>query len=131
MPKVFVVNEPLKRIPGSSAYGRAIDLRPAEVFGELVYLAPAGEPPLDPFGWWPEMAKKLLDFNPAEDFLLPVGHPALITAAASIIGAYCGTTQKYCINILVWRGRELGYVACQIPLLPNPEPQGESHAQEA
>jgi len=123
LPKVFVVNEPLKRIPGSAEYGRAIDLRPAEPFGELIFLSAAGEPPLDPQGWWPEMAKRLLDFNPDEDFLLPIGHPALIAAAASIIGGYdvagvFGPSACDNLNVLVWRGRELGYAACKIPLFP-------------
>lgn len=83
MSKVFVVNEPLKSREGER--GRAIDLRPAQKYGELVFLSPAGEPPLDPEGWLPRMQELLRDFCD-DDFILPVGHPALIVAAASIIG---------------------------------------------
>lgn len=121
MSRVFIVNEPLKTNHGTGEKGRAIDLRPAQLFGELVFLSPAGEPPLDPDGWLPRMRELLSTFKFGEDYLLPVGHPSLIVAAAAILGCFIGSEASLCI--LVWQGRGAGYVVNRLPLFPPPENQ--------
>lgn len=134
MRRVFVVNEPLK-LSRVGEWGRAIDLRPAQSFGELVFLAPPGEPPLDPAAWLPRMRELLFTFTP-DDYLLPVGHPSLIVAAAAILGGLAslrvvGKTGAAVwpgmdevlveISVLVWRGREAGYAPITLPLFPTKE----------
>lgn len=119
MKRVFVVNEPLKRDP-SGEFGRAIDLRPAEEYGNLVFLSDAGEPPHDPTAWLPRMIALISTFNADNDYLLPVGHPAMIAAASALIGRM---TKACHINVLLWRGTEIGYRVSAIPLFLAQSPE--------
>lgn len=128
--KVYIVNEPLKtNHAGEKA--RAIDLRPAQAFGELVFLSPAGEPPLDPSAWLPKMREMLQLFDMKNDYLLPVGHPALLVAAAAIIG-YDNAMPEHgmqvgplheTLSVLVWCGKPTGYAPVRLPLFIHPATQ--------
>lgn len=82
-PKVYVVNEPLKRDKDTGEFVRLMDLSPAGAYGELEHLAPAGHPPLEMSGIIRNMARKLAAFT-SIDYILPVGHPALIGAATAL-----------------------------------------------
>ena len=82
-PRVFVVNEPLRRDPATGQMGRMMDLHSAEEYGQIVHLLPAGPVPSD-MEWLfdqivNEMEEQQFGFN---DYLLPVGDQAAIMMAA-------------------------------------------------
>lgn len=97
--RVFVVNEPSKD-DGS----RTMDISPASDHGELVFLCPAGNPPLDLRPMVDQMKNLLKDFS-SEDFLLPVGHPMLIAVAGALAARASGGR----IKMLLWKGRDSCY----------------------
>lgn len=110
MSRVFVVNEPAKR-DGS----RTMDLTPATEFGELVFLAPAGDVPLD-LRPSVEMLREGLASFTAEDYLLPVGHPMLIAAAGALAAQASGGR----VRMLLWRGGLGRYVPVSADLGEKP-----------
>lgn len=110
MNKVFVVNEPLTFSNGVYGANKTLDLSPAKRFGKLVYCVPAGNPPDDPSLWHPQLRQALKNFH-ADDYLLPVGHPALLVASGALL--YAQGLQK--INLLKWR-RNRGYEVICLPV---------------
>lgn len=104
--KVFVVHEPLRRNAETGHSYRYLDLSSAEKFGELVFLAPRGEFQDDELQ---KNIRKMHEIIDAEyrtgDYLLPLGHPAYIAAASSILSKKTGGD----LNLLVWRGYSFGY----------------------
>lgn len=95
MPKVYVTNEPVART--TNGFSRVFDLSPASKFGELVFLTPAGHPPHDPAQTLPLLEAKLRDFKHS-DYLLAIGHPALIGWAT----AYAARASGGEVCMLVW-----------------------------
>ena len=109
-PRVFVVNEPLKR-DETGAWARTMDLSPAEEHGTLIFLLPAGNGPRDPEPTIETLLHKLRDFQPT-DYLLPVGHPLYIAWAAAIAAQNADGQ----LQTLLWDGRTRTYraVAAQL-----------------
>lgn len=97
-PRVFVPNEPMKY--GDDGWVRQYDLTSATRYGELVHLTPPGPPVTDPTDAVAEMRSLLEDYGP-DDFLLMVGHPAIIAVAAALAARSAGGR----LNTLTWRGR--------------------------
>ncbi|HEY6327444.1 MAG TPA: hypothetical protein VIW73_13150 [Candidatus Cybelea sp.] len=86
---VYIVNAPSR----AGSDGRvSIDLRPAERFGRLRYLTepgddhPRGDEVQDLID---ELERGLAGFT-QDDFLVPVGHPAIIGVACTIAAAASG-----------------------------------------
>lgn len=107
-PRVFVVNEPAKR-DGS----KTIDLSPACEHGELVFLSPAGDVPMDLEPAVERMTRLLSTFT-GHDFLLPVGHPMMIALAGAIAARASGG--RLCM--LIWKGGLGRYVPVSADLTP-------------
>lgn len=103
-PRVFVINEPLRRCPQTNTLQRTIDLTPAEEWGELIFLLPAGNGPTDPDPTIETLLHKLKDFQPT-DFLLPVGHPLYIGWAAAI----AAQNTDGALQMLVWEKSRSAY----------------------
>lgn len=92
-PKVYVINEPLRRDHATGGFGRFLNIRPAAQFGELVYVLPAGQLPADPQPSLTMLHEKLSAYTPA-DYLLLIGEVTMIGAAAAIAAHYAkGTIQ--------------------------------------
>ena len=88
---VFVTQIPARR--QGAAWVPTIDLTPAREYGELSVILPSG---LN----YPEMSQlrtllraSLTTFKPSEDFLLPLGDPAVQASACAILGAEFGRFQ--------------------------------------
>ena len=107
-PRVFVVNEPAKKDGG-----RTMDLSPACEHGELVFLSPAGDLPMDLAPTAERMARLLATFT-ADDLLLPVGHPMLIAMAGALASRASGGR----LRMLLWRGGLGRYVPVHADLGP-------------
>jgi hypothetical protein len=83
MPRVFVVNEPLKLDESRGEWVRYINLRPARDHGELVFLLPAGQLPEDPQPTVDALIEGLKSIT-CDDYLLLIGDPRAIAWAAAI-----------------------------------------------
>jgi hypothetical protein len=100
MPRVFVVNEPLRRDRDTGLETKAINLAPARQFGELVFLLPAGQIPFDPAPTIRQLTEGLQDMT-SDDYLLPVGDMRAIAWACAIASVRCGGS----LRILHWSSR--------------------------
>ena len=87
MSRVFVVQNVCWRNPTSGEWEPKYDLRPAEGFGEIVYLLDPDANPFNPAQVTATLMEKLGDFGP-EDHLLLIGNPALIGMAVATAAAY-------------------------------------------
>lgn len=100
-PRVFVVNEPLRRCEGGHGFERFFDLSPALEYGELVYLLPAGQlHAADMAQYMATLRAGLADYTP-DDALVPMGDPWAIGAATALAARAAGGT----VTVLVWRRR--------------------------
>ncbi len=82
-PRIFIVNEPLKKNPETGELERMVNLRPAMDHGVLIFLLPPGPLPEDPRSTLTALKAGLLDFT-ADDFLLLIGDPCAMAWAAAI-----------------------------------------------
>ena len=105
-PRVFVVNEPLRRDRETGEYaGRVMNFAPAAEFGDVVHLLPAGPPGLDPEGVLRTIAARLDAAAPTErDYLLPVGNQSAIVLAVAEFSRRLGGRFRW----LHWNGRHGG-----------------------
>lgn len=83
MPKVYAPMVPSRFDPGSSLWIPSIEMAPAEKFGQIVVMLPpngvrAGTAPCV------AAIKEQMDHFSADDYLIGVGDPTLIAAAACI-----------------------------------------------
>jgi hypothetical protein len=97
-PRVFVVNEPLKHNKDSDRSERMINLEPAQEYGTLVHLLPAGRLSEATHPMVLALREQLSDFSD-NDYLLPVGDPVAICLAAAFAAAANEGRVKY----LRWR----------------------------
>jgi len=112
-PRVFVVNEPMRWDGQRRCMVRARDITPAYEFGELIFLTPGGDPPINPQESIDQMTSNLSKFNFTEDdYLLPIGHPLLIAWAAAIAARMAGGKLK----LLHWQSRTCTYAAVDAEL---------------
>lgn len=84
MPKVFVTQLPSRIEDG--AWVPSVDISPAKEFGDLVFVLPPGlnHPTAETI--MPQLHSKLFTFTP-EDYLLPMGDPVVMAAAAAWLGS--------------------------------------------
>lgn len=83
MSRVFAVCQPTHKIAGVER--KAMDLRPAAEFGDVVVLLEHNQSLLSPVPTVRALKEKLRDFSD-DDYILPVGDPALI-ATVSMVAA--------------------------------------------
>ncbi len=76
--RVFVINEPL-RADGSPL----VSLKPAEFFGSVIHILPAGKPPADPMESLPRIEEVLADYREG-DFIVLVGEMDLVALAVAV-----------------------------------------------
>lgn len=118
-PKVYVTTHPTRKNP-STGNREPIDITSAAAFGELVELLPEGMLALTPVPTIQELRQGLRKFTD-DDYILPLGDPALIAAA----GAVAARMNNGRFKLLRWnrplyRNGELvergGYIPIQIDL---------------
>ena len=108
--RVFITQRPAFRRPGG--WVDKFDLTPAEKFGELVEVMPPGN--TDPSivdNMVQDLCTVLRDFSD-RDYLLPLGDPAVI-AAAAMAAARAGSGR---VNILRWDKRAGEYEVLTVRL---------------
>lgn len=104
MSRVFVVQEPLKK--RGDRFERKFDIRPAAVYGEIVPLLEPGMTPMTPGPVVTQLFKGLRDFSD-DDYLLPIGPPAMI-GYATAVAAQMNPTGR--VTMLEWDKRLSCYI---------------------
>lgn len=105
--KVYVVQEPYRvryDDAGNPIPYPALNLDPARVYGELVHLLPQGNTTYAPAQTVRMIRDVMQDFT-AQDYILPVGNPAVIGVAVAIAAQKNGGS----VNVLHWDKRERAY----------------------
>lgn len=107
MPKVYCVAEPIRMENGEPV--PLFDLTPAVKFGEIVILLKHNSSVLNTVPLIRALKTKLEGFT-AEDYVLPVGDPVLI----SIVVALCAEQTGGRFNMLKWDKKERTYIAIRV-----------------
>lgn len=115
-PKVFVVNEPLRRNEANELE-RFLPMETAADFGDVVKLTPDGSPGANPESWMTPIREKLeLEWEDG-DFLVLVGDQALLAYAASVVGEMIAIAEADnpakappTLRFLKWERRQSAYV---------------------
>ena len=120
-PRVFVVNQPMRRDPATNAWVNAMDLGAAREHGELIFMLPAGRLPADANAIVRAVRRSMASFRP-EDYLLLVGDPRAIAIAAAVAADLTDGS----LNLLNWRRSQLCYEASIVDVYADaaPEPVG-------
>lgn len=112
MSKVYIVQDALKRV--GDVLVPQFDLSPAAKYGELVVLLPFGPVSMAAVPMMHALRQKLINYTD-DDWLLPVGDPVAIMAAA-MIAASCN---RGLVRVLKWDARERMYLGVELLLHNN------------
>lgn len=86
-PKVFIVNQPMRRDPETRQWIPAIDLSAAGHYGDLRFLFSRAEiperAPINPDELLPRLRHRMMDFG-SDDYLVIAGDLALLVYAAGM-----------------------------------------------
>lgn len=107
MNKVFIVCEPTHRIAGERV--SSVDLTPAAAWGEPVILLQSNQSLIDPSPTIDTLHVKLRNFADC-DYLVPIGDPVLMCAAAMVAASYNSGRVK----LLKWDRMLKKYLQIQI-----------------
>lgn len=105
MAYVYAVHNPMRFDPESMELVPRYDLTPASQWGELRYILGPRTNLNRPAEVIAKMDLILESFR-NEDFLLPIGNPALIGWAVAIAAAHNSGN----VQLLVWSGRDQAYI---------------------
>lgn len=112
------MQRPSFRDPVLNEWRDKYDLSPAAQYGELVYLlGQRGNIPQATSKTIALLREKLRDFKPT-DYLVAIGDPVAIAAAAVVAAGYSGGT----INVLKWDRRIEGYLPYRLELTSTTAP---------
>lgn len=107
MAVVFVIQEKAKKQAG--VWVPEFDLSPAAEFGKIEVLMPPGQSFFSPVPVIRALKEKLKDFSD-NDYLLPIGDPSIMVAAAMIAGQQTGGR----IKLLKWDRFQQTYIPIQL-----------------
>jgi hypothetical protein len=109
MPKVFIVCEPTVRLNGE--FVQAVDLTPALEWGEPVVLLQQQQSFIAPTMTTHTLQNKLANFS-EDDYLVPIGDPALMCVAAMVAGSFNNGRVK----MLKWDRKIKKYFPVQVDI---------------
>lgn len=112
-PKIFVVQKQMMWNPAKGELVSKFDLKPAERYGEIVWLL---SPTAGPFNAIPiirELKEKLKDYSYENgDYLLLLGNPCIIGWTVAIASQVSGGP----VRLLQWSGKSREYVPIECQL---------------
>jgi len=108
---VYIVQEPQRRDRITGEFVPAFDLTPASIYGDLKVILPPGNSMLSTAPMVAKLKYELRNFND-DDYLLAVGDPAAMTAAAAI--AAKNNRGKYVL--LKWDREARSYITLRIEI---------------
>lgn len=97
MPKVYVPQQPSRFDAASRLWVPTVNLAPAEEYGDVVVMLPPNANRLHTAPLVAAMREQMRDFS-GEDFIVAVGDPSLLAAAAVIAANKAGGV----LRILKW-----------------------------
>lgn len=117
MPKVFVVQVPSRREGGE--WVPKYDLSAAEAFGELVWVLPPGNVPIEPGPTVASLSAAFGAFDFLRDHLLLLGDPVAIARAVAVLCARRSFLEDFSgeslpISLLKWDRRADAYQPVRI-----------------
>lgn len=107
MPKVYVVQEPIRFVDGVPT--PTVDLSPASAYGDIEVVLPHGNVPLSPNPLVQSLRRGLKDFT-NQDYILPTGDPAATTIACCV----AATFNRGQFKLLKWNKQTQSYIALDI-----------------
>jgi hypothetical protein len=107
--RVFIVCEPTQRVAGERM--RTVDLTPAAKYGEPVLLLKYSQSQLDMEGTVETLQDRLDDFDD-EDYLVPIGDPVLMCAAALV----AASRNNGRVKLLKWDRLQHQYIPIQLDI---------------
>lgn len=111
MRKVFITQVPSRRDRAANMWVPIVDVSPAEEFGEVHVLLPAGAQFFAHNEVVRLMRERLaeLDYQ-SDDYILPLGNPIIMAVACAIAARRSNGS----LNILVWDKQTSRYIASEI-----------------
>ena len=109
MPKVYAPQQPSKFDQSTKLWIPTMDLTPAEAFGELIIILPNGVSRMQTAPLVTVIKEKMQDYR-HEDWLLCVGDPSLIAAAACVAAKTTGGI----LRLLKWDKRLASYTSTEM-----------------
>jgi len=110
MSKVFVVQKQQRWDGAKGELVPKFDLKPAEQYGELVFLLSPTANPWNAARMIAELRTKLATFT-AEDYLLLIGNPVLMGLTVALAAERTGRLQ-----LLQWSGKDGKYIRIECAL---------------
>jgi len=108
-PKVYILQEVMRRDPTTNRNTPAHDFAPAAIYGSLEFVITAeARPSIVGRTLVNQLKDALKDFAPG-DYILPVGDPSLIFTAGAVIGKKYGS-----FKILQWERRQRAYIEMEV-----------------
>lgn len=107
--RVFIVCEPTQNVAGERM--RKVDLTPAAAYGDPVLLLKYSQSQLDMTGAVETLYDRLDDFND-EDFMVPIGDPVLMCAAAMV----AASRNNGRVKLLKWDRLQHSYIPIQLEI---------------
>ena len=107
MPKIFIINEPLRKNDETGEYERFLPMESAHDFGEVVKLTADGNPGSNLQGAMRCIREGLESWRDG-DFIVLVGDQALLAYAASVVGKKLARS-KGSLRFLRWERRQSSY----------------------
>lgn len=110
-PKVFVTQVPSRRDQQSGLWVPTVNIAPAEKFGQVETILPAGAQFFAASETTRLIKSRLheLDYRQG-DFLLPLGNPVIMAVASAI----AARRSNGCLNVLVWDRQTSSYVSYEL-----------------
>lgn len=108
MSKVYAPQVPSKYDPATKLWVPSINLEPARTFGDLVVMLPPNANRLHINPLVVALREQMKDFS-ADDYVIAVGDPSLIAAAACIAAKKTGGL----LRVLKWDRQSSTYIAVE------------------
>lgn len=109
MGKAYIVQEPLRKDHVSGQMVPVMDFRPVLEYGEAIVCLKSGRIALSPAPMIDSLKEVLKDFSD-DDYLVAVGDPSAIAAAASI----CSNNNRGKFKLLKWDKESRRYISVAI-----------------
>lgn len=109
MPRVFAPQVPSRFDTSVRAWIPTVSMKPAERFGELVVMLPPDAFRLAAAPMVAAMKERMADFGP-DDYVVAVGNPTLIAAAACI----AARKNHGVLKVLTWDRQTGDYIATEL-----------------
>lgn len=111
MPKVYVPQQPSRFDSSTRLWIPTVNVSPAATFGEIIVMLPPNANRLHTAPLVAALKDKMADYQ-ADDYIVAVGDPSLIAAAACIASNKTGGT----LRLLKWDRMSSAYIPVELTI---------------